>query len=224
MRWLIWKEYRLNRLILFVGLGLLLAPHVFATIAALFHPAEIEQFFHVSTGYSVITTQLLLALLGGNAIAGERADRSVEFLACLPFSRVQNMISKLVLAPAVFATISSVNLLIAFVVFTWPVTMANSLDVLGVIAIIGVTSLTFFCVSWLFSSLLNSATYSAAIGIISPLVVIMGIQGVVWLLGMDTRGPSGGLFFEYWYAGICLLLSMASFVAGAWYYLRRVEP
>lgn len=224
MRWLIWKEYRLNRLILFVGLGLLLAPHVFATIAALFHPDEIRQFFHISTGYSVVTTQLLLALLGGNAIAGERADRSVEFLACLPFSRVQNTISKLVLAPAMFATVWIVNLLILCVVSPGPVTMANSRAALGVIAIIGVTSLTFFCVSWLISSLLNSAAYSAAIGIISPMVVIMGIQGVVWLLGMDTRGPSGGLFFEYWYAGICLLLSIASFVAGTWCYLRRVEP
>lgn len=40
-----------------------------------------------------VATGLLGALLAGSAISLERSDRSVEFLACLPPTRQQNLVS-----------------------------------------------------------------------------------------------------------------------------------
>ena len=35
MRWLLWKDYRVNRVIVILALGMFLVPHLFAVYAAL---------------------------------------------------------------------------------------------------------------------------------------------------------------------------------------------
>ena len=86
---------------------------------------------------------------------------------------------------------------------------------------IAVTGLTFFCVAWLFSCLLESPTFSVCAGLIVPLVVMTGIFWVLYLL--DVR-PEESAVVLGWYWGLCLAISVASFSAGTLYYLRRVEP
>ena len=54
----------------------------------------------------------MLALLGGNSIAGERVDRSAEFLAYLPVSRGRILASKLLVALAAVPLIWLPNLVI----------------------------------------------------------------------------------------------------------------
>jgi ABC-type transport system involved in multi-copper enzyme maturation permease subunit len=235
MSWLIWKEYRVNRLIIFVGLGLLLIPHAIALIVALRHPERWKDHFEVSMGFSFYTTQLVFALLGGNAIAGERADRSAEFLATLPFSRWQNLLSKLVLAPLAVVAIWGLNFVVLVLLSgQWPdlreflsrLESARPEDVRQAFVVFGlfaVTGLTFFCVGWLLSSLLNSPVFSICAGLIAPLAVIMTIAGAIWWLDVETHRPNEFLP-AYWYLGVCFTLSVASFITGTVHYLRRVEP
>ena len=45
-------------------------------------------------------SQLSIALIGGNAISGERVDRSAEFLYSLPIARRKLLASKLLFALA----------------------------------------------------------------------------------------------------------------------------
>ena len=97
MKWLLWREYRLNRLLLMTGATLLLLPYAIALFdlgwdawwgSSQSPRAEnAARRFEVAAFFSIVISQLTLALLGGNAIAGERADRSAEFLAYLPVSR-----------------------------------------------------------------------------------------------------------------------------------------
>ena len=231
MSWLIWKEYRVNRLILLVGLGLLLVPHLIALIVTLRHPDQWEECFRASTGSSFFLTQIVLPLLGGNAIAGERNDRSAEFLACLPFSRWQNLISKLVLAPLVAVAICSVNFVFLLFVLGEEVSTHEIIahfqrrpGDLIVPACYVVTPLVFFCVGWLFSSFLKSAVFSSAAGLITPFVVIWCVYGMALWLKIDDHDQNFEFFMACWYAGLCFVLSMVSFIVGSCYYLRRVEP
>ena len=227
MSWLIWKEYRVNRLILFVGLGMLVAPHAIALICACFHPDDWTDYFSSASMFSMIVTQLILALLGGNAIAGERVDRSAEFLETLPFSRRQNFFSKLSIGPLTALLIWGFNLPIFWLVISSDRIRTGELnDIAFSLAMVAVTGLTFYCAGWLFSSLLNSSVYSTCLGLFTPLVVIMGIQGTIWLLDLNVRvyGRNSDVIIGSWYAGICVALSLVSLVLGSVFYLRRVGP
>ena len=59
----------------------------------------------MSSIYSLIISQLAIALIGGNAIAGERADRSAEFLCSLPITRKRILASKLLISLAIILVI-----------------------------------------------------------------------------------------------------------------------
>ena len=76
MMWLIWREYRLNRLILISGLAVSLMPYVTGVINLTWWvpygwqtPEQIAVVFTMSAFYSVVFCQLTMALLGGNGYA-----------------------------------------------------------------------------------------------------------------------------------------------------------
>ena len=117
MKWLIWKEYRVQRLVLIVGAVLLVLPY--AMVLGLFRFAPVRGSLAdwcmgllVAAAYSVGISQLTMALLGGNAIAGERADRSAEFVAYLPLTRARILAAKLTVVLLGVAAIWVPNLLI----------------------------------------------------------------------------------------------------------------
>ena len=99
MNWLLWREYRLNRPILIVGAFLLLLPHVIVAILlwrGVQIPAENQPHPFCGTAfYSIAISQLTVLILGANAIAGERADRSAEYMVYLPVSRSRRLLAKL---------------------------------------------------------------------------------------------------------------------------------
>ncbi len=182
-------------------------------------PAEC---FMGSSFYSLGLLQLAFALLGGNSIAGERIDRSAQFLAYLPVSRGRILASKLLVALAAVPLVWLPNLVVLAIAWAFaPAHFTSDVDLLSVLGTIAVTGLTFFCVAWLFSCLLESPTFSVCAGLIVPLLVMTGIFWVLYLL--DVR-PEESAVVLGWYWGLCLAISVASFSAGTLYYLRRVEP
>jgi ABC-type transport system involved in multi-copper enzyme maturation permease subunit len=233
MNWLIWKEYRLNRLILIVGAVLLILPHAIALVLTWrgVGPGIVDRTLRMSNNflvagiYSLVISQLTLALLGGHAIAGERVDRSAEFLGYLPLSRAKNLAGKIILALVAFVVIWVPNLLIFGLATSGSPEILRSREFsqgwikLGVIA---VTGLVFFGVGWLLSSVLESPTISICGGLITPLLVITGIMTAAWLF-MIPSATLGSLVTPL-YAGICFVLAPVCFVVGTAYYLRRVEP
>ena len=112
MKWLLWKDYRHNRLVVFAGLFFLLAPYLVGLYAACrqrsceaAHPDDGKRLSPAVASYSLVISQMTVALIGGNAIAGERVDRSAEFLASLPITRRKILASKLLLSLAITAAI-----------------------------------------------------------------------------------------------------------------------
>jgi hypothetical protein len=75
-------------------------------------------------------------------------------------------------------------------------------------------------IAWLFSSLTTSPMLSVWAGMVSPPAIIGGTAYMNHLFELRMSDDQLGLFC----AGICLTLGIAGFIAGTWYYLRRVEP
>ena len=120
MRWLVWKEYRQNRLIVFAMLFLLVCA-VRDRVLGVFHMESLQPEPRTPVprlplrgrrAYSLALSQLIMALIGGNAIAGERAERSAEFQAYLPIPRGKILAAKLLLVLVMVAVIWVPNALV----------------------------------------------------------------------------------------------------------------
>ena len=109
MKSLLWREYRLNRWILVSGGVAILLSYAIAALSLLFDVDRASAFF-VAYVASSIFSAMMLTLLGGNAIAGERTDRSAEFMAYLPFGRRRMLASKLFFALSTIVALCIVNL------------------------------------------------------------------------------------------------------------------
>jgi ABC-type transport system involved in multi-copper enzyme maturation permease subunit len=218
---------------------LVIVPYLIGVISLLyerpqkyFDPHETLSYpFIISAMYSLGLSQLVFAFLGGNAIACERPDRSAEFLAYLPISRGKILTSKLLLAFLTAAFIWVVNLSILgicwlslrhYLLTQFNVPFDRNMEEIIFIgrSMVGllITGSTFFCVGWFFSSFLESPTFSICIGLVTPLLVAIPIIYIVNHLGLQE------IMILYLYCGVCLLLALASFAGGTWYYLWRVEP
>jgi ABC-type transport system involved in multi-copper enzyme maturation permease subunit len=221
MTWLLWKEYRLNRPIVFVMLFLMILPHLVVIYMALRYAHRGVTWLEglpVASFYSFLLSQVALALIGGNAIAGERADRSAEFQAYLPLTRGKILAGKLLLALAIAAVIWLTNPPIL-----WSLVQERNYgppELLRAFCNTAITGLTFFCVAWLFSSFLASPTFSVCAGLIAPLLVVSGLAYIAYLL--DIPPPDN--LIEASYRSICLVTAPVCFAVGTWLYLRRVEP
>ncbi len=244
MKWLLWKDYRHNRLIVFAALAILLGPYLVGLCVLCggrwFNVEWSEWRFIIgaSCAYSLILSQLTFALIGGNAISGERVDRSAAFLYSLPFTRKKLLASKLLLV----VTIAVVIWLTTAVVCACLVPTAEwarlwnikklprlSPDFFEFLVHAGplpITGLTFFCVAWFFSSYVASPAFDVCAGLLVPVLVISGIgltDAAMIHWGLRVSHISGYMI-ALWYCGICLTLSPLCFILGTWHYLRRVEP
>jgi len=231
MKWLLWKEYRIHRLILIVAAVLLVVPHLVALILVWFRigigPGSWGQAdggpllatnLVGSAFQSVMGSQFAMALLGGNAIAGERVDRSAEFLAYLPVSRVRIVLSKLILPLATAAVILVPNLIImALAGAALPEDLRRGAAWYAPCgpALVGIM---FFSIGWLLSSMLESPVFAILGGLVTPWLILAAFG----LFAEVSGFPKNIMALSY--LGTCILLTPACFVAGTWYYLRRVEP
>jgi ABC-type transport system involved in multi-copper enzyme maturation permease subunit len=235
MKWLLWKDYRNNRVVVIAALAFLLVPHLSALVVCCLQryywdnndPWLWTDSFISSTICSLIVSQLAVGVIAGNVIAGERADRSAEFLVALPIPRKRILASKLLLALAVIAVIwltdGSALLFLKGMCFlegmgrwggqVWPI--------LGYTAI---TAFLLFSVAWCLSSFLASPTYSVAAGLFTPVLLWLSIIFAAFLVKLDIDNEQFERIAEFSYCGICLALAPVCFTVGTWYYLRRVEP
>ncbi len=228
MSWLLWKEYRQNRLVVYATLVLMAIPYailgwVFWKYGSPHYMADWRRCLLACGIVSLYISQLAMPMIGGSLIAGERADRSAEFQAYLPCSRRRILASKLLLALLLAAIIWLPNVTILCtvrgLVDDVPVNAFEVAKVFGVLASVGGTA---FCVAWLFSSFLTSPTISVCAGIIAPIIAFVGVLLVARLCEISSFGE--GEFVLYGVLAICLTVAPICFAIGTWHYLRRVEP
>jgi ABC-type transport system involved in multi-copper enzyme maturation permease subunit len=236
MNWLLWKDYRQNRLVILAALIFLLAPHLFALFAVCWDinrecvcPREwVVHYFTNSTIFGLMVSQFVVAIVAGNAFAGERADRSAEFLSSLPISRIRIVLSKLLFSLMMIGAIwlTSLVLLECLLPFMRGAEVTQHYDDLWrMIGYTAVTAIVFFCVAWCLSSFLTSTTFAVLGGLWTPAILWFGILFAGYLLGYTLQTDE---FYEkiaaFWYCTVCLILAPLCFAGGTWYYLRRVEP
>ena len=228
MKALLLKDCRVNQLVLGVGIVLLAGPPLVGVFINLYSDWRFGVLSNPWPELLLLTSQISLAIslltvvmLGGNAVAGERADRSAEFLAYLPPSRRAIITSKAVLAIGTGIFIWVINLIVVYgyalrapgMSQEWIVNMNHSCTLL--FPSIAATWVVMFGVAWFCSSMIASPTIATGLGFVPPAIV-----GSLLLHFYGPNHPEIGLV----YRTICLTVGVLGFVGGIGYYLRRVEP
>ncbi len=230
MKWLLWKDYRQNRPIVVMVLFFLVMPHLVALCGACwmtFHESQgrspWELCFGASSLVSILVSQLLMAIVGGNAFAGERVDRSAEFLGALPIRRSRIIFSKLLFALTIVTAIWLVNLPgLAPIAVDALRSQREASEIVQIVLGAAITGMAFFCIAWLFSSVLTSPTFAVFGGLVGTYLLGIVSLLICYLLGLDVEYRP--LHLHLIYCGLCLVTSPVCFALGTWHYLRRVEP
>jgi ABC-type transport system involved in multi-copper enzyme maturation permease subunit len=223
---LLWKDYRVNFWLLVFAIVLLIAPPVCAVsyklhgeLTASVAPTWADQLAG-AVPFSLAAQLVPIVMLGGCAFASERADRSAEFLAYLPASRWEKVVSKAAVGIGIGLFVWGVNLTIAYVVApqcgTVTPGLVESCDTL--FSRLTPTAVMLFGVAWLGSSFMSSHTFATALGIAAPIALLSVLEAWRYFLA------SPGFELGFWYMALSWPLGVAAFVAGTVYYLRRVEP
>jgi len=228
MKSLLWKDYRINRLLLIFGFVVCVGPWVIGIARNLlleWRGGEAwwaPEFWVTIYGISLTLSLFTFAMLGGNAVAAERADRSAEFLAYLPVSRGAVLASKSIIALGPTLLIWTVNLAALFIVAP-AITHVSAADIvaksdgresLGLFA--GLTVLLLGS-GWFWSTVLNSHGLATGMSFFTLAAVGMGFIGLEFGCGLEN-------FLENWFVTTSLLVGISGYVGGCAYYLRRLEP
>jgi hypothetical protein len=226
----LWKDVRVNRLPLLIGVALLVAPYVVVGTAVTHMPVWQEATrasawaVLLATGcyFSLMCSQASLAMLSGHVIAAERGDRSAEFLAYLPPSRGQVLLSKAIVllgfAAVVWGLNSSANLVADYLAVDTDAARMLTADMasLGRLAAIGALAIG---AGWCASSMLENSGPAVAFALVAPLVVFGFLQLTRYLANWPDE-----LSFDDVYFAACWPIGVSLFAAGTVYFLRRVEP
>ena len=217
MKWLLWREYRINRWILVTGSALILLSYLTEVIV---NDSDSSDLFGAWL-LGCISAYLTVALLAGNAIAGERADRSAEFIAYLPLGRLHIVASKLLLFLITFAVIGGVAAWTANQV-VMPVGLEHHVDVRGFVIAI----LIIYGVGWMFSSLLSSPTYATLCAFCSLVLVSAGVMIVANYLGVPVTDMANKEAHEIAIRSTAMTglpVAAICFSIGTWNFVRRCE-
>ena len=226
MKTLLWKDYRHNRQLFAVVGAFLLAPYVlFPLIAA--GPGGLSFFAAVirpACLTSLVVSVFVSAFVAGNAFAGERVDRSAEFVAYLPIRRKAAVASKAIVAIGACVLAWGANAAVVLACpLVGPVSSLNpSAWYLHLLPNTAVAMVFVFGVSWLFSSFRTSSASAAASGLGTAVLVVVATV----YLSEDLWRPPDRIpdcwIFGYMFGVI--LVGVGCFVAGSIVALRRVEP
>jgi len=226
MKALLWKDFRFNGTVVIVGLALLFGPLIAAVAIKLVEQLRYGEPIYwfdvlakvgaVTLGVSLIT----LSFLGGNAFAGERADRSAEFMAYLPPTRRRKLASKVVFSLGGGIIVVTFALLISYVLApvlgdAEPGVVRFRSDTTSAML---PTAALLFAAAWCASSFLSSPTYAVGIGCAVPWLLFL-VLALIFYWGEIAESGLG-----FWYRTIACSLAVPAFVAGCTVYLRRIEP
>lgn len=228
---LIWKDVRINRLPLMIAVLLLVGPYLVVAAAVMQMPLWQESTsasawaILLATGgyFSVMCSQASLAMLSGQLIAVERADRSAEFIAYLPPSRFQLLLSKLVVLASTIAVVWGTNLALRqlsgyLAGDARDPARALTADMASFWTLAAVGALAMGA-GWCASCMLTGTGGPVASAFFSPMVLV----GLLQSLGFASGWPDEFSFGSVYVSG-CWLFGCVLFGIGTVHFLRRVEP
>jgi hypothetical protein len=221
---LLWKDFRVQRVALLAALCVIAAPYGYVVYnhlgngAVASSAAGLLADLDYAGQLTLMASLLIVAMLAGAAFASERSDRSHEFLAALPPTRLMILGSK---AVVVLAATGALWLLNPYVfvriarVFTveWRPSGVSEDAVLGTVSAMALSVLG---AGWFGSILVSNPASSLLIGLLSPFFSLLFAYGIC----DPTRNEDG---FHFTFVCACLVLGVSSLVGGTICYLRREE-
>ena len=229
LRALLWKDLRVNRLPLLIGAVLLVVPYIIVSVAVVNMPLWEEATrasswaVLLATGchFSVMCSQASLAMLSGHVIAAERGDRSAEFIAYLPPTRVQILLSKALVIGGALFVVWGMNLSLHWISDLLAgdlnaSTLTSHMASLSQLAAIGILAVG---AGWCASSMLESSGPAVSFALVAP-IVLFGFLQLTRYLG---NWPDELSFSDVYFAG-CWPVGIGLFIVGIAYYVQRVEP
>ncbi len=228
----LWKELRRNiHLIIAAGI-VLLVPYAIATVVVLLYeppralpsrPFSWSVATTIAGNWSLALSMVLAAFVAGNAMAGERADRSAEFEAYLPITRGRAFRSKAIVAIGIMAAVWIANLGVWLLMGGSPAPFKPA-DYFAAIAFFSCTAALMFGVAWLFSSFARAPGNAAGAGILAVFLLGGTLMLISYVVDAGRAVEEKRLPFAILYIALCCSGGIACFIAGTMHYLRRVEP
>lgn len=171
---------------------------------------------------------LFAALLAGSVFTLERADRSAEFLACLPPTRRDNLISKLVVVFATTMVMFLIHTLANVAVATMLPYVRSTTQLIpanGQVSVMGMLSILAFTSSIIGGSLAVSAWMKSngvliLCGLLTPILVLSFVSACNYFLGIKAEGTALQIRMTTAAAVFGCVLTYC----GCYWYLTRNEP
>lgn len=231
---LVWREWRRSRTILFAALGIIVALLLLVFSQPQTPPEAAGGEIRVVGSMTVVgyfaswiavhVSVFLLPMIAANSLAGERADRSAEFIAPLPVSRAVRLMAKVVLLAAVAIALWAPMLVVASLLRSSQLVKAedyrSGLELLGMIATFAILTTA---LAWLLAGWIESPVIAAVMAIAIPVAV----PWAMFSLQAPFLAPAS--FFGLWIDSegipqpLTFLVAAAFFAAGSAVYLRRLE-
>lgn len=231
---LVWREWRRSRTILFVALGIIVALLLLVFSQPQTPPETAGGKISVVDGMAVVgyfatwiavhVSVFLLPLIAANSLAGERADRSAEFIAPLPVSRSVRLMAKVVLLAAVAIALWAPVLLVAPLLGNSQLVKADDYrSGLGLLGMVATFTLLATALAWLLAGWVESPVIAA----VGAIAIPVAVPWVMFSLQVPFLAPAS--FFSLWFdsegipQSLTLLVAAAFFAAGSALYVRRLE-
>ncbi len=225
---LLWKEYRQSRQLLLSCAVLLLLPYLVVVViwlvGALRFGQQVEaHWVHsiaIASMTSLFTSAVLVPFVAAQVMAGERADRSAEFVGYLPIPRASAVIAKVIFAVGVGALMLLANGLVGAWCDAVEGMRPDSYggEVKGLFGPTVASATLMFGVSWGVAAFVKRPSTAAASGLGAVIILLMILAMVEETLGR------GGSTSTLMYPTAFLSVGSACFAAGVVCSLRRVEP
>ena len=230
---LVWREWRRSRTMFFVALGIIVA--LLLLVFSQPQPREtaggeirvvgsMAVVGYFASWIAVHVSVFLLPMIAANSLAGERTDRSAEFIAPLPVSRAVRLMAKVVLLAAVAIALWAPMLVVASLLRGSQLVKADDylsgLELLGRIATFAILTTA---LAWLLAGWIESPVIAAVMAIAIPVAV----PWAMFSLHAPFLAPAS--FFGLWIDSegipqpLTFLVAAAFFTAGSALYLRRLE-
>jgi ABC-type transport system involved in multi-copper enzyme maturation permease subunit len=168
----------------------------------------------------MLSSLIVPMLLGCNAFAAERSDRSADFLAYLPPSRLAIVASKVVFTFGVILMLVLIHLVVIHFMALSELVPGSPGVVDGLLFpyVPFRIELLMFGVAWLCSTFARSPAQAALCSILVSILVPAVIFSISRVLHMPMEAS------EQILNTFCVVVGVTSFVTGTIYYIRRSAP
>ena len=221
---LLWKDWRVNRIVIAGSAILIASPYVTAALLEYFYPSArthslvgFRQSLSTAAMMALVVTVLMAAVFGAAAFASERRERSAEFLGLLPVTRRRVVLAKLLLAGSCVTAMWLLNVMVLNV-------LGAKDETTGAVHIFGPVILMAFGVAWLFSTFLTSPGIAAGISIGGTIVSTWALAALATEAMEEWNRKHIRDVVEATVQVWTISAGLLCLFVGTVYYLRRVEP